>query len=202
VRSEDVVNRDDVRLDTMVGGAEAEESSSEDDGTATVEASGTREDLVMTEEDSIGAGDEDGAGPSDAESAKLLGGGVILVADGATLVEDSGVLDGAGETLLGPGTTMEEEGGGGGTELLGGGGGWLLGGGTALEERGGGGILELGGGGGGDEVAGGGGGVELGGGGGSDELDGGGGRGGPTVGRGGVAWEVVGGKTADSGVPR
>jgi hypothetical protein len=119
----DVVKRVDVRLDTRTGGAEAEEASKDEDEAA-VEVSGTV--------DASGMGDEDGGGggtgeePSDAVSAELLSGG-------ATLADGRGVLDGAGETLLGPGITMEEDGSGGGTELLVGGG-WLLGGGTALEE--------------------------------------------------------------------
>jgi hypothetical protein len=119
----EVVDRDDPRLDTMTEGAEAEEASGEDEGSAMIETSGTAEDSGATEEDTIGAGDEDGTGPSDAESAELLDGGAILVERGAMLVVGRGVLDGAGDSLLGPGITMEDEGGVGEAELLGGGGG-------------------------------------------------------------------------------
>jgi hypothetical protein len=183
-----VVDRVDVWLLTITGGSEAEEAFCEDDDSTVLEVSGIVEASGTATDD---GGDEDGIGaaedgPSDVESAELLGG--------------RGVLDGAGKTLLGPGMITEEEGEGGGSELLVGGGDWLLGGGGALEERGGEGVLELGGGGGSDELGGGGEGDELGGRGGGDELVGGGGgdelAGGGGVGFRGaaavdVAWAVV-----------
>jgi hypothetical protein len=94
------------------------------DGDEVSESSGAEDDSGA-DEDGSGDGDRDGKGdgPSELKSAELLGGGAILV-------NITGVLDGAGASLLGSGASLL------GSGILLGSGTTLLGSGTKLDDGG------------------------------------------------------------------